>query len=141
MTYKKWYEENHKKRAVILDKLKNNTAKEIREYFIFENMVKNEPDFCPLYKEKKKCHDVKYLNCFYCACVHFVFNDGGLEENEGIIIKSKCSISSKHSGKFIYENALHCDCSNCTIPHTEKFVLKNIKKLEIIKRILHVQNT
>ena len=49
-------------------KLEDKTTDEVIEYFKFENMVKNEPDFCPLYKDNKKCHDMEDLNCYLCAC-------------------------------------------------------------------------
>ncbi len=90
-------------------------------------MVKNEVDFCPLYKDSKKCHDIEYLNCFFCACPYFVFDDNGLKQEKGITIKSKCSISSRKSLKFIYKNTEHCDCSNCTIPHNSKYISAHLK--------------
>lgn len=62
------------------EKLEGNTKQEIIEYFRFENMVKNEPDFCPLYKDNKKCHDMEDLNCYLCACPHFRFDDNGFKK-------------------------------------------------------------
>ena len=54
---------------------KNNEA--IIEYFKYDNMKKNEPDFCPLYNLNKKCHEMEDLNCYLCACSYFRFNDKG----------------------------------------------------------------
>ncbi len=127
MTYVEWFDDFHKKRDKIVQKFKNRSQEEIIEYFVFENMVKNEPDFCLLYKEKKKCHNMEYLNCFFCACPYFEFNDDGLKVENGITVKSRCLISSKNSSKFIYKNVEHCDCSNCIVPHTKKFVTKFFK--------------
>lgn len=129
MTYTQWLKDFSTKRKTILKKLKNLSQKEIIEYFVFENMVEKEPDFCLLYKEKKKCHNVEYLNCLFCACPHFSFNDKGLRKEGDVIVKSECKIDSKNGGKFVYENVEHQDCSNCHVPHTKQFVTKNITSL------------
>ncbi|HIP51520.1 MAG TPA: hypothetical protein EYG94_05450, partial [Campylobacterales bacterium] len=63
MSYIKWYTEHGEKHKVIMDKLTHLSDDEVIAYFRFDNMVKNEPDFCPLYKDNKKCHDLKELNC------------------------------------------------------------------------------
>jgi len=96
-------------------------------------MIENEPDFCLLYKEKKKCHDTEYLNCLFCACPYFKFDDDGIKKDKNLIVKSECTINSKHSSKFIYEGVEHLDCSTCKIPHTKKFASTFIKKIEVIK--------
>lgn len=127
MTYKEWAEDFTCKRNKIIEKLKSRSDEEIIEYFVFENMVEKEPDFCLLYKEKKKCHDIAYLNCMLCACPHFSFDDAGLRKEGDITIKSECTIHSKNSSKFVYENVEHCDCTNCHVPHTKQFVRKNLK--------------
>ncbi|MCT7592819.1 hypothetical protein N5U31_07555 [Aliarcobacter butzleri] len=43
--------------------------------------------------------------------------------------------SGKNGSKFESENFIHHDCSNCTIPHKEKFIKKNFNKnwFEIMK--------
>lgn len=58
MTYEEWFLKQGKLHKTVLKKLENLSNDEIIEYFKFENMLKNEPDFCPLYKESKKCHDI-----------------------------------------------------------------------------------
>jgi len=129
MTYKQWLEEFTCKRKNILEKLKNHSDEEVVDYFVFENMVEKEPDFCLLYKEKKKCHDTEYLNCFFCACPYFNFNDNGLTKERDLIVKSECTIKSKHAGKFVYEGVEHLDCSTCNVPHSKKFAITSLKKL------------
>jgi hypothetical protein len=128
MSYKSWFEEHAKKHTSLVDKLRveglNDEA--LLDYFEFENMALKEVDFCPLYVQKKKCHDMEYLNCFLCACPHFRFCDEGLHvKSDGVVIKSKCAINSRFASEFVYENVAHLDCSNCTIPHTKEFVKKH----------------
>ena len=98
-------------------------------------MKKNEPDFCPLYNLNKKCHEMEDLNCYLCACSYFRFNDKGLKNVDDKILYSCCSIDSKSGSKFVSENSIHHDCSNCIIPHKENFIKKNFNKdwLEIMK--------
>ena len=54
MTYKEWFINHGNKHKKIVEKLQNLSNDEIIDYFRFENMQKNEPDFCLLYKENKK---------------------------------------------------------------------------------------
>lgn len=128
MSYKKWFDDHAHNHAKIIKKLrdKNYSDEEIINYFEHSSMVKNEPDFCPLYKDNKKCHDIEYLSCFLCACPNFRFNDDGLHVNEkGHTVMSSCSINSTKSGIFLHEKKEHLDCSNCIIPHTKKYVSKH----------------
>jgi len=127
MTYKYWLETFTYKRKKILEKLKNSSKEDMVKYFIFEHMVEKEPDFCILYKEKKKCHDIEYLNCLFCACPYFVFNDEGLKMSNTILVKSKCSINSLHASKFVHDGVEHLDCSTCRVPHTKKFATTFLK--------------
>lgn len=134
MTYESWYNAHAKKHKKIVDKLvaKGLSKDEIIDYFDFDNMVKNENDFCPLYKENKKCHDMD-LNCYLCACPNFRFNDDGLAKYNDSLILSKCSINN---GSTIGHNGvIHQDCSSCTVPHHKKFTEKNFSLdwLEIMK--------
>jgi hypothetical protein len=124
MTYKEWLSLHVKKHRTIMQKLSGLEKEEILEYFKYENMKKNEPNFCPLYAQNKKCHDMEELNCYLCACPHFRFCDEGIKEVEGKMLFSFCQIASK-SGKF-FESAevIHQDCSCCTLPHTKNFILK-----------------
>ena len=122
MGYKSWFDNHAKKHKKIVDKLlqRGFGKDEVIEYFEFDNMIKNEPDFCPLYKDNKKCHEMDDLNCYMCACPNFRFNDNGLDGDflskcfvgNGDIIKTK-------SGK------IHQDCSSCSVPHHKRFIEKN----------------
>lgn len=122
MSYNSWFQQHGEKHQAILKKLTHLSSEEIIAYFRFENMLKHEPDFCPLYKEQKKCHDIPKLNCYLCACPHFRFNDEGLTEMYGKKLYSTCSINSKEGKRFIDDTAMHQDCSNCTIPHHESYI-------------------
>lgn len=125
MSYKSWFDAHAQKHKVIVEKLvaKNYTKEQIVEYFDFENMVKNETNFCPLYKDNKKCHDMDALNCYLCACPNFRFNDNGLDTYNEFKILSKCDI---HNGEeFASNGVIHQDCSKCTVPHHKSYILKN----------------
>lgn len=127
MSYSTWFTKHQNKHRKIIDKLISThlTKEEIVAYFDFENMVRNEPDFCYLYKENKKCHEVGQLNCYLCACPLFRFSDDGIGEKEGKTIFSKCSVESKFGEQKAFGESIHLDCSNCTVPHSPKYVLKN----------------
>jgi hypothetical protein len=128
MTYTEWFYQHGEKHKAIMAKLSHLNTDEIIRYFRFENMVEKEPDFCLLYKENKKCHDVTELNCYLCACPHFRFNEKGYDEKEGKILYSTCSISSKEGGEFISKDAIHQDCTKCLIPHSESYIAKNFDR-------------
>lgn len=127
MGYKTWFDTHASKHKKIVDKLiKNNfTKEEIIEYFDFDNMVKNESDFCPLYAENKKCHDMQTLNCYLCACPNFRFNDDGVEKVDNKTKYSFCSIDSKKGALSSYGDAIHQNCSGCDVPHVKKYVKDN----------------
>ncbi len=124
MSYKIWFEQHGKKHAKIMKKLTNFTQDEAIEYFQFENMVIKEPDFCPLYKENKKCHDIKILNCYLCACPNFRFNDTGFKNINKKSLKSYCSVDSVDGTPFESKDAIHQNCSECTLPHHEAYIQK-----------------
>jgi len=128
VTYQKWIDRHSKKLQNILKKLSNLSDDEVIEYFRFENMITSEPDFCYLYKENKKCHDIAYLNCYLCACPYFVFDDKGLEQIADRTLYSRCSINASKGKEFISENAIHQDCSDCTIPHDERCIKKHFNR-------------
>ena len=46
MTYNDWHEAHAKKHATIMKKLDGLDEFDVVQYFIFENMVEKEPDFC-----------------------------------------------------------------------------------------------
>lgn len=124
MTYRQWFDAHGSKHGAIMEKLTNLSDDEVIVYFRFENMVKNENDFCPLYAENKKCHDTPELNCYLCACPHFRFNDNALEIVEGRTLYSTCSIDSADGERYIHENAIHQNCSGCLVPHDEGYIAK-----------------
>ena len=128
MQYNEWLLNHQKKHHTILSKLKHKSRDAIIEYFDYENMKLHETDFCPLYKENKKCHDTPLLNCFFCACPNFRFDDEGMEVVAQKIIYSKCVVHSKEGKAFVYKNAIHQDCSNCLIPHSHEYAKKNFHK-------------
>jgi len=135
MTYKEWVENHSQKHKKIIDKLSHLNDSEIIDYFKFENMVIHEPNFCYLYKDNKKCHNIKDLNCYLCACPFFRFDDNGMFKKDEKIVYSICSINSKHSKEFISQKAIHQDCSNCDIPHHKRYIEKNFSRnwSEVIK--------
>ena len=124
MSYTEWFEKHAQKHKKIVEKLvaRGLSEDEIIDYFDFENMVKEENDFCPLYKEPVKCHDIEKLNCYLCGCPHFRFNDEGLEEYNGAKILSRCDINN--GSKLAAGGAIHQDCSKCTVPHHRAYVKK-----------------
>ena len=127
MSYTSWFEEHADKHAKIVQKLlKNSYAQEqIIDYFDFESMLINEPNFCPLYAENKKCHDMQKLNCYLCACPNFRFDDAGFEKIEEKTKYSFCDIDSKDGRVGVYGEAIHQDCSGCGVPHHRTYVEKH----------------
>ena len=65
MSYKKWFDAHGKKHAKIMERLTHLSTDEVIKYFVFENMVKNEVDFCPLYKDNKKCHGFRRFELLF----------------------------------------------------------------------------
>lgn len=137
MTYSQWFEMQGNLHAKVMEKLKGKTQDEIVKYFRFDNMVKNEPDFCPLYKDNKKCHDYEDLNCYLCACPNFRFKEEGFDKVDGKTVYSSCSINSKKGGQFVGEDYIHHDCSACVIPHKDRYIKKNYSEnwFEIMKDV------
>ena len=135
MSYLKWFKENKQKHHAVIEKLKQQgfSQEQIVDYFVYENMAKSESDFCPLYATNEKCHEVDYLNCFFCGCPYFKFDDEGLEKKEGLVVKSQCVIDSLKALKFVYEGVEHLDCSKCTVPHSKSFVQKHFDEFTSLK--------
>ncbi|WP_294960471.1 hypothetical protein [Sulfurimonas sp.] len=125
MSYIKWFDAHANKHKVIVDKLVESgySTQDIVEYFDFDNMVKEEIDFCPLYKKNKKCHDMDELNCYMCACPNFRFNDDSLETKDEFTVLSKCDVGNGE--EFVGKGVIHQNCSPCSVPHHKSFVLKN----------------
>jgi len=129
MTYNDWYEGHKQKHKAIVEKLQAQGLDEydIVQYFIFDNMVEKEPDFCELYATNTKCHDMYELNCYMCGCPHFRFYQNP-REMEGLDYHSVCSINSKRGRRSIREgDEVHQDCSGCSIPHGEDYILRNFE--------------
>lgn len=137
MKYSEWHKNHGEKHAKIMEKLKDLTDDEVIEYFRFDNMVEKENDFCPLFKDNKKCHDYEELNCYLCACPNFRFDDEGIKKQEGKTLYSYCSIDSKKGAQYKGEDYIHQNCSACLVPHKEKYIKKHFKRdwFEIMKEV------
>ncbi len=139
MSYSEWFEKHADKHEKIVQKLlsKGYTKLQIIEYFDFDNMVINETAFCPLYEKRDKCHDIKKLNCYLCACPHFRFNDKGIKKVDDKLQYSLCDIESKNGRQGVYNRVIHQDCSKCIIPHTQKYIDKhfNLSWREIMNKV------
>ena len=129
MTYTEWEESHALKRDAIVANLSHLSPEEIQEYFLYENMRITEPDFCGLYAENRKCHDIENLNCFLCGCPFFIYDDKGLSVTDNITTYSTCSINAKEGSQFSSGNSIHQDCTNCTIPHKGSLPLTEIKAI------------
>lgn len=127
MGYAQWVKEHAAAHKKIIDKLtkRDYTKEQIIAYFDFENMCEQEPDFCPLYKEKRKCHDMQELNCYLCSCPNFRFKDEGIKKINDKTQFSRCSIESKDGRQGVYGDAIHQDCSKCSVPHHKNYVRKH----------------
>ena len=129
MSYINWFNEHGSKHTKIIKKLTNKTKEEIIEYFKYENMVKNEPDFCPLYVKNRRCHSMENLNCYLCACPNFRFKDSvGFKKKKEKKLLSYCSIDSKDGRELETKDAIHQNCTNCLVPHKEKLIKKIFNK-------------
>ena len=128
MTYQEWFDAHASKHAAIMKKLTHLSDEEVIKYFRFENMVIHENDFCLLYAQNKKCHDIEHLNCYWCACPYFRFNDQGLEVIEDKTLYSTCSIHCKEGAQFVSDKSIHQDCTRCLIPHQEKIFKKEFNR-------------
>jgi len=137
MSYSDWYKAHGRKHAAIMSTLSHLSDDEVIAYFRYENMVEKEPDFCPLYAKGKKCHEMEALNCYLCACPNFRFDDEGFKLIEGKSLKSYCSIDSKEGAVFEGEDALHQNCSGCTVPHHEHYIKTVFKRdwFEMMKSV------
>ena len=135
MTYNDWYEEHAKKHIAIMKKLEGWDEFDIVQYFLFDNMVEKEPDFCELYATKTKCHDIYELNCYMCGCPHFRFYQNP-PLDDIVELHSVCAINSKRGKRTVREgNQVHQDCSGCSIPHGEDYIFSNFDRdwLEMMK--------
>ncbi|WP_172128715.1 hypothetical protein [Arcobacter acticola] len=138
MTYEEWFIQQGNLHANVMKKLTDKSVDEVIEYFKFENMVKNEPDFCPLYKDNKKCHDMEDLNCYLCACPNFRYKMEGFEKtDDGKTLFSVCNIKSRDGSQYIGEDYIHQNCSGCIVPHRAKYIKKHFNRnwFEVMKDV------
>ena len=121
VSYEQWLINHGAKHEKIINLLqaKQYSKKQIVEYFDYENMRLEHPEFCILYAKNQKCHDTKDLNCFFCGCPHFRFFTRPKDN-----LHSYCSIDSKDGEQICYETGIHQDCTYCTIPHKTSYVLQ-----------------
>ena len=124
MGYQEWFDQHALKHEAIVKRLRDQRMDQdaVIDYFDFENMCRHEPDFCPLYADHQKCHDMESLNCYLCACPNFRFKDAGIDSFEGNIRYSRCAIDSKEGKAAVFSKAIHQDCSACTVPHHRAYV-------------------
>jgi len=128
MTFSEWVTAHNKRVDVILEKLKDSSVDEVFKYFNYDNMVEAEPDFCPLYKDNTKCHNVGSLNCLLCSCPFFKYSDNmPIHFDMGVKVMSVCTINAKDAGTFTNDRIQQCDCSGCLIPHNEHFVKMHLE--------------
>lgn len=134
MTYSDWEQEHKVKRSNLQRKLENQglTEKQIIDYFDWSNMVVKQPEFCGLYKTKTKCHNIENLNCYNCGCPYFKYTDTPPLGTDGKKRFSSCTIRSKYSKDFETDGNIHCDCTDCTIPHTKTMAKRYYEKLDHI---------
>ncbi|MEA3315239.1 MAG: hypothetical protein U9Q30_05230, partial [Campylobacterota bacterium] len=118
MSYSNWLDTHSLKHKNIINKLSHLTDEEIIKYFDYENMKLKEKEFCILYKDNRKCHDIEKLNCYLCGCPNFRVDK----------TKSFCSINSKYGDKIVLKDFTHQDCSKCKIPHSVPYIKKNFNK-------------
>jgi hypothetical protein len=137
MSYSSWFQAHGEKHKKVMERLSHLSDQEVIDYFRFENMVENEPDFCPLYAKNQKCHDMKNLNCYLCACPNFRFDDNGFEQIENRTLFSRCNINSKDGTEFKTDSAIHQNCAGCSVPHHESYIQKKFSRdwFEIMKNV------
>lgn len=142
MTYKEWFESHGKKHRAVMERLGHLSDDEVIAYFKFENMAQKEPGFCPLYQENKKCHDIEPLNCYLCACPNFRFDDNGFCKKEEKTVYSYCAIDSAEGGLFVSKDAIHQDCTQCSIPHREAYIKQHFKRdwFEVMADVYKISN-
>ena len=128
MSYSSWFQTHGAKHRAILATLTHLTPQEIVAYFRFEHMQTAHPDFCPLYAQNKKCHAMENLNCYLCACPNFRFDDAGFETIGTKELMSYCSVNSPDGARFEGKSKIHQNCSGCTIPHHEAFILQHFSR-------------
>lgn len=110
--FKEFERTQNQKRDEVAEKYALKAAN-IPDFFEYDTLKAHEKDFCPLYAQGIKCHDLGYLNCYFCACPYYIYKDS----------KTLCKINSR----FAYYHKGVLDCSNCYIPHRKGFVKARLK--------------
>ncbi len=93
----------------------------------FKNRKEKDPNSCPCYNGKK-CHEINdyELICLLCVCPEYKKDSNNLE--------GSCAINSSF-GKWFYHKNLPTekiwDCSDCKLPHTERFVKNYLERLSV----------
>ncbi|MFA7083185.1 MAG: hypothetical protein WC141_01480 [Arcobacteraceae bacterium] len=141
MSYRKWFEQHALKHAAIMEKLHDKSDDEVIAYFDFDNMKKQELEFCPLYAKNKKCHEMESLNCYLCACPSFRFDDRGFKEVEDKTLFSYCAIESVDGQKFEGDGIIHQNCEGCLVPHSVEYIKAHFNKewKTIMKEVLPIR--
>lgn len=121
MDYKEWMAQHAEKHWKIIEKLRAAGYDKPRmiDYFDYDNMRKNEPDFCPLYAAGEKCHPMEKLNCYLCGCHHFRFTGQPVDGRF-----SRCAINNPSGADRETPEGIHQDCSGCFLPHRESTIRK-----------------
>lgn len=122
MTYHEWFEAHAARHAKIMQKLEGSSDEEVIAYFAWENLSKAEPDFCPLFAQNKKCHDMEDLNCYLCGCPEFRFDDSAP------YIQSRCAIDARGGRQIEIAGRVHQDCSGCLVPHRKGYIRKHFDR-------------
>ncbi len=137
MAYLDWFDKHAIKHEIIMKKLTHLSDDEVIKYFEYDNMVKKEKDFCPLYEKNKKCHEMENLNCYLCACSNFRFNDEGFKEVRKKKLFSYCSIDSIDGAQFEGDTYIHQNCAGCQVPHLVPFIKKKFNRdwKKIMKKV------
>ena len=120
-----WFESHYEKvRAIIVaEKLDMN---EIPDFFLYDNLSKKYPDFCPLYRNGEICHrgiERKKFCCLFCGCP---FYDYSIYDDERKMFGG-CKIDSRFGIRL--ENGFW-DCTNCNFVHNIDWVKSNRKVVE-----------
>lgn len=128
MGYEEWFRDFARRHRAIVDGLSHLSDEELVDYFDYKKMKSAHPDFCPLYRRGEKCHEMEDLNCYLCGCPYFRFCDEGIDQMEGRVRYSLCSIDARGGGTVESREAIHQDCSGCLLPHRKSFILHHFDR-------------
>lgn len=128
MGYREWHEAFARRHRRVVESLGELSDEELLDAFDYDRMKEEEPDFCLLYSQGKKCHEMEGLNCYFCGCPHFRFNDEGIDRVGEKIRYSLCAIDARDGKVFETGDAIHQDCSDCLLPHRRSFILRHFDR-------------